>query len=99
MSLPSRNPYSAHRNLRGVSFICHAPQARAVSLIGDFNEWNPQTHPMRHMPDGSWLLQVDLRHGHHRYAFMVDGQLVLDPRGQGITRDDRGQRVSLVAVS
>jgi 1,4-alpha-glucan branching enzyme len=99
MNVPSRNPYGAHRNLRGVNFICQAPQAQAVSLVGDFNQWDPQAHPMRHMPDGSWLLQVDLKHGHHRYAFLVDGQLVLDPRGQGIARDDRGQRVSLVAVS
>jgi hypothetical protein len=29
----------------------------------------------------------------------VDGVLTLDPRAQGITRDDKGQRVSLVPVS
>jgi 1,4-alpha-glucan branching enzyme len=99
MNPPSRSPYGAHRTLRGVNFICHASQARVVSLVGDFNHWDPRAHPMQHMPDGSWLLQVELRHGHHRYAFMVDDQLTLDPRGQGITRDDLGQRVSLVAVS
>jgi hypothetical protein len=54
---------------------------------------------MQQMTDGAWLLTVELRHGHHRYAFLVDGVLTLDPRGQGITRDDQGQRVSLVPVS
>jgi hypothetical protein len=29
----------------------------------------------------------------------VDGQLTLDPRAQGITRNDQGERVSLVPVS
>lgn len=96
MTLPR---YSAHRNLRGVNFICQAPQAQAVSLVGDFNEWNPATHPMQQMADGGWFVTIELRHGHHRYAFLVDGQLTLDPRAQGITRNDQGQRVSLVPVS
>jgi len=99
MNLMPRNPYSAHRNLRAVNFICNAPQAQSVSLVGDFNQWNPATHPMQQMTDGAWLLTVELRHGHHRYAFLVDGVLTLDPRGQGVTRDDHGQRVSLVPVS
>jgi len=93
------NVYSAHRNLRPVNFICHAPQAKHVSLVGDFNHWNPKSHPMSHRPDGGWLLQVELRHGHHRYAFLVDGHLTLDPMAQGISRNDQGERVSLVPVS
>src|SRR5512138_2634414 len=47
----------------------------------------------------SWLLTVELKHGHHRYAFLVDGVLTLDPRAQGVTRNDKGERVSLVPVS
>jgi 1,4-alpha-glucan branching enzyme len=85
--------------LRGVNFICNAPQAKAVSLVGDFNQWNPTSHPMRQMPDRSWMLLVELKHGHHRYAFLADGVLTLDPRGQGVTRNDKGERVSLVPVS
>ncbi len=88
-----------HKNLRPVNFVCNATQAQSVSLVGDFNEWNPGAHPMKQMPDRSWLLKVDLKHGHHRYAFLVDGVLTLDPRAQGITRNDKGERVSLVPVS
>jgi len=88
-----------HKPLRAVNFICHAPQAKTVSLVGDFNEWNPAVHPMKQMPDRSWLLNVELKHGHHRYAFLVDNTLMLDPRAQGITRNDKGERVSLVPVS
>ena len=99
MNPTNRNPYHASRNLRAVNFICQAPQAQHVSLVGDFNGWNPQAHPLQPTPDGAWLAQVELRHGHHRYAFLVDGVLTLDPRGQGITRDDHGHRVSLLPVS
>jgi hypothetical protein len=54
---------------------------------------------MKRMPDHSWLLKVELKHGHHRYAFLVDGVLTLDPSAQGVTRNDKGERVSLVPVS
>ena len=87
------------KTLRSVNFICHATQASAVSLVGDFNDWNPGSHPMKQMPDRSWLLTLNLKHGHHRYAFLVDGVLSLDPHAQGITRNDKGERVSLVPVS
>jgi 1,4-alpha-glucan branching enzyme len=85
--------------LRAVNFICHAPQAKSVSLVGDFNAWNPAANPMKQMPDHSWLVTVELKHGHHRYAFLVDGVLTLDPHAQGITRNEKGERVCLVPVS
>ena len=93
------NRYGARQTLRAVNFICNAPQAKTVSVVGDFNQWNPAAHPMKQGPDRAWALMVELKHGHHRYAFLVDGALTLDPRAQGITRDDKGQRVSLVPVS
>ena len=95
----SMNPYGAKKTLRATNFICHAPQAQSVSLVGDFNHWNPAAHAMKRMPDGAWLLMVELKHGHHRYAFLVDGNVTLDPRAQGITRNDQGERVSLIPVS
>ena len=54
---------------------------------------------MQRGPDGAWTARVELRHGHHRYAFLADGQLLLDPTAMGITRDNHGHRVSMIAVS
>ncbi len=82
-----------------VNFVCVAPEARQVHLTGDFNGWNPVASPMNRQPDGAWLLQVPLHHGHQQYVFLVDGKPVLDPRAHGIARDPRGERVSLIAVS
>ena len=93
------NRYGGAKPMRAISFICNVPQAQSVSLVGDFNDWNPAAHPMKRMPDGAWLLTVELKHGHHRYAFLVDGNLSLDPLAQGITRSDQGERVSLLPVS
>ncbi|MGA2863329.1 MAG: isoamylase early set domain-containing protein [Verrucomicrobiota bacterium] len=93
------NLLAYRKPLRAVNFICNAPQAQSVSLVGDFNGWDPAAHAMKRMPDRAWLLTLELKHGHHRYAFLVDGKLMLDPHAQGITRNDKGERVSMVPVS
>jgi 1,4-alpha-glucan branching enzyme len=87
------------RVARRVNFIFSAPQAQGVSLVGDFNGWSPEATPMKRMPDGAWMITLELRHGHHRYLFLADGQPHLDPRAQGIARNEKNERVSLVAVS
>lgn len=93
------NPYSAKKMLKPVNFICVAPGAQQVTLIGDFNDWDPGAYPMKRQPDGAWLLQIPLNHGHHHYQFLVDGKPVLDPRAQGIARNEKNEKVSLLAVS
>jgi hypothetical protein len=49
--------------------------------------------------DGSWITQIDLNHGHHRYQFLIDGRPSLDPSANGVVRNEKNQRVSLIAVS
>jgi 1,4-alpha-glucan branching enzyme len=93
------NPYSAKNTTKPVNFYCTAPSARSVYLVGDFNGWDTTSHPMRRRVDGCWFIEVQLTHGHHRYQFLVDNNLVLDPLGTGIARNERNERVSLLAVS
>ena len=82
-----------------VNFFCLAPEAKLVAVVGDFNDWRPNLHPMQRQADGSWQLQIPLHHGHHHYTFLVDGQPVLDPRAMGVARNEKNERVSLIAVS
>jgi len=98
-SLSSHDRYSAKKMAKPVNFICFAPDAQQVFLMGDFNDWDPSSHPMKRQPDGAWLMQIPLPHGHHHYRFLVDGKATLDPRAQGVARDHQGQKVSLLAVS
>ena len=54
---------------------------------------------MNRQIDGSWSAQIDLHHGHHRYQFVIDGKPTLDPRANGVVRNEANERVSLNAVS
>jgi 1,4-alpha-glucan branching enzyme len=99
ISKPASGNYSARNMAKPVHFICRAPQAASVSLVGDFNGWNPAADPMHRQVDGSWFLEVPLTHGHHRYLFLIDGKPTPDAQAMGAVRNERNELVSLVAVS
>ncbi|MBF6591464.1 MAG: 1,4-alpha-glucan branching protein GlgB, partial [Ktedonobacterales bacterium] len=42
------------RGVDGVAFAVWAPNARRVSVVGDFNGWDERTHPMRLRAPGIW---------------------------------------------
>lgn len=46
-------------HVAGTAFAVWAPNARAVAVIGDFNGWNPDQHPMRSLgSSGVWELFI-----------------------------------------
>jgi 1,4-alpha-glucan branching enzyme len=65
--------------VRGVSFAVWAPNARRVSLIGDFNHWDGRIYPMRQMgSSGIWEIFVPHLEEGARYKFEIktkDGHL------------------------
>jgi len=76
-----------HGIRRGVHFAVWAPNARRVSVVGDFNGWDGRVHPMRVRSSGYWeTFLPDLAAG-DRYKFEVlgaDGSVMLkaDPCGR-----------------
>jgi len=93
--------HSAKRLMHAVNLFCDAPQAKGVSVVGSFNDWQPEAAPMKKMPDGRWMIHLELHHGHHRYLFLADGHPMLDPRAQCAVRDSNrwGEKASVIAVS
>jgi 1,4-alpha-glucan branching enzyme len=97
--VPPPREQSGRRLLHLVDFFCRAPEAKSVSLVGDFNDWAPTAHPMNRMPDGGWVIRLELPHGHHQYLFLVDGKPTLDPNAMGKVRNGSNETVSLIAIS
>ena len=93
------NRYSGKNVVKPVSFICLATEAKEVFVTGDFNDWHPTSHAMKRQLDGAWRAEIQLNHGHHHYLFLVDGKPMLDPHAQGVARNEKNEKVSLLAVS
>ncbi|MFL5927616.1 MAG: 1,4-alpha-glucan branching protein GlgB [Gaiellaceae bacterium] len=70
----------AHRVEGGVRFAVWAPNAHHVSVIGDFNDWDPAASPLQPVDGtGIWEGIVDgARVGQH-YKYNVDGREKADP--------------------
>ena len=76
-----------HEGARGAAFSVWAPNAKAVGVIGDFNNWDARRSPMRRLGEsGIWELFLPAAAEGDKYKFHVtqcDGRVVdkTDPYG------------------
>ena len=64
---------SSDAALRAMALTFIAPEARAVSIVGDFNEWRVARDPLE-MTDGqNWHITLQLKPGIYQYKFFIDG--------------------------
>ena len=89
----------------GVHFAVWAPNARRVSVVGDFNAWDGRVHPMRALrPGGYWEIFIpDLGIG-DPYKFEIIGAgglpvLKADPCGRYFERRPTPRRSSGTAAA
>jgi hypothetical protein len=81
-----------------VRFSVAAPSAKQVSLVGDFNRWNPAAVPMRRAAKDVWIVDVRLQPGRHVFAFSIDGGLRADSTAPRAVEDDFGVPGSVIVV-
>ena len=56
----------------GVNFAVWAPNAQAVSVVGDFNKWDARRHPLRrHSSGGVWELFIPELKAGEKYKFRI----------------------------
>lgn len=60
--------------IRGVHFAVWAPNARQVYLMGDFNSWNGESHPLSSSSSGIWTLFVPQLGENTVYKYRVVSQ-------------------------
>lgn len=109
---PARAPSPVSRDVRQVSsldpdaaplphqFVYQSTTAHRISVVGDFNAWDPSDAPMARDPHTNlWSITLPIVPGRHVYGFMIDDTLfALDPQ-QPKTRDpDLGTAGSVIIV-
>ncbi|MGZ9898330.1 1,4-alpha-glucan branching protein GlgB [Shewanella gaetbuli] len=76
--------WAKQQSTTGVHFCVWAPNATQVSLIGDFNHWDPKKHILRkHIASGLWDIFIpDVTEGMY-YKFSI-----LDSHGNRVEKSD-----------
>jgi 1,4-alpha-glucan branching enzyme len=59
---------------KSVTFEYFDPSATVVSLVGEFNQWNPVARPLKRTASGLWKGTLQLEPGQYQYKFVVNGQ-------------------------
>ncbi|HIC96634.1 TPA: hypothetical protein EYP12_08450 [Candidatus Bipolaricaulota bacterium] len=81
----------------GVWFIVAYPEAKSVTIAGDFSNWTDI--PLKRGKDGIWTIRLDLKPGRYEYAFKIDGKKwVPDPRADEYVKTYGGEYNSVIYV-
>jgi 1,4-alpha-glucan branching enzyme len=83
----------------GVYFAVWAPNARNVSVLGDFNYWDGRKHQMRRLSNGIWDLFIPgLQVGtHYKYEIKnYDGHIYEKSDPYGFQQETRPKTASIV---
>jgi hypothetical protein len=68
----------------------------AVSVVGDFNDWDPFAHPLRKRANGTRSAAVTVKHGATvRFRYLAEGGIWFNDE---TVPEREGQDASIVAV-
>jgi 1,4-alpha-glucan branching enzyme len=97
--LPLRQaPKPTAPKTRSVSFALHEPDAKRVSLCGDFNGWSSTATPMTRHDGGHWEVTVAFAPGRYHYKFVADGEWITDPLAHENVWNQHGTLNSVIEV-
>jgi 1,4-alpha-glucan branching enzyme len=71
-----RKTYSKTGRFCKVTFeLPEKVSAQRASLCGEFNDWDPEAHPMQRRKNGCFSTTVSLKAGQaYRFRYILDGQ-------------------------
>jgi 1,4-alpha-glucan branching enzyme len=83
---------------RAVRFGLELFGARKVSVVGTFNQWNPEAMPLRCVGGSKWFRYVPLDTGRHEYRFVVDGKWMDDPKAREFIPNPQGGQNAVLQI-
>lgn len=99
LTMPVRNNSPSTTNMganlqdgNGCQFRVWAPHAERVSVVGDFNDWNPNANDLQLEANGVWSGSVAGAQCRHTYKYAIhhDGEVLLrnDPYAREVTNSN-----------
>ena len=82
----------------GIIFSYKDKYAKHISVVGDFNNWNPNISPMKKNKYHVWKTTIPLKKGNYSYKFAVDRQWILDPHNPNRVSNKLGDQRSVLVV-
>lgn len=75
-------------------------EARTAHLIGDFNQWDKDSHPMKILKDRSFSITLSVKPGsNYRFRYLLDStRWENDWEADGYVANDYGSEDSFVEV-
>jgi len=79
-------------------FTHRAPSESTVSLVGDFNRWDPFITPMPESPvyPGIYSVILALPDGARHYRYVLNGKEIIDPQNPRTARNGWGEMASII---
>ncbi len=92
--------YGVRVTAQGLLFVQPLELAQSLSVAGDFNHWNPNTHPLH--PDtrlGIWQACIKVPPGRYRYRLVVDGKWLADTHNPHVETNPFGELNNIIEVA
>lgn len=84
-----KKQYLKSKPICKVTFSIEAEDAKNVSLVGSFNEWNTDAAPLKKLKNGTFKGTLDLdTEGSYEYKYVVDGNYVNDEAADAYAWND-----------
>ncbi len=84
---------------RTARFLFRGASGEAVTVCGDFDNWDPFIHEMSETSPGLYRLDLPLPPGRHYYAFVYRGEELPDPLNPVKAANGDGKVVSVLVVA
>ena len=72
-----------------VTFTVPESDAKKVSVVGDFNKWNPKKNPLKKLKNGNFKGTIDLeKENNYQFRYLVDGVFKNDENADAYVWND-----------
>jgi 1,4-alpha-glucan branching enzyme len=90
-------PYKKLKNGK-IRFIWPVRDECDIYLVGDFNQWNEKSHPLRRTETENYELELEIPPGKYRFKYLVDGVWWNDPDAEEYAPNPWGSEDSVIWI-